>query len=74
MFCLSDTNYVDSWVVGFKLLWQCVVLLQFSNIQVTRRYKQFDWLHQRLTDKFTTIAIPPLPGKQVTGLVHQCVC
>jgi len=49
------------------------MLLQFSNIQVTRRYKQFDWLHQRLADKFTTVAIPPLPGKQITGLDQQCL-
>jgi len=49
------------------------VLLQFSNIQVTRRYKQFDWLHQRLTEKFNTIAVPPLPGKQITGLGHWCL-
>jgi len=48
------------------------VTLQFSNIQVTRRYKQFDWLHQRLSDKFSTIAVPPLPGKQITGLHHRC--
>ncbi|KAI0228871.1 Sorting nexin-33 [Lamellibrachia satsuma] len=39
----------------------------FSNIQVSRRYKHFDWLHDRLEEKFTTMAIPPLPDKQVTG-------
>jgi len=48
---------------------------QFSNIQVTRRYKHFDWLHQRLTDKFITIAVPPLPGKQITGKsAFFCYC
>jgi len=48
-----------------------IVLLQFSNIQVTRRYKHFDWLHQRLAVKFSTIAVPPLPGKQIAGLYHK---
>jgi len=43
---------------------------------VTRRYKQFDWLYQRLTDKFSTVAVPPLPGKQITGLhrhIYLCM-
>lgn len=39
----------------------------FSNIEVSRRYKHFDWLHDRLTEKFNIIAIPPLPDKQISG-------
>lgn len=39
----------------------------FSNVEVSRRYKHFDWLHDRLTAKFNVIAIPPLPDKQVSG-------
>ena len=40
----------------------------FSNIQVCRRYKHFDWLHERLVKKYgMIITIPPLPEKQVTG-------
>ena len=34
---------------------------------VGRRYKQFDWLHEQLVNKFRFICIPPLPGKQVAG-------
>lgn len=34
---------------------------------VSRRYKHFDWLHQRLQDKFAVIPIPPLPDKQISG-------
>ena len=48
-------------------------------MQVSRRYKQFDWLYERLCGKFgTVIAIPPLPDKQVTGrfeedlIEHRC--
>ncbi|XP_061706330.1 sorting nexin lst-4 [Cydia pomonella] len=39
----------------------------FNNIQVSRRYKHFDWLHERLQEKFTLIPIPPLPDKQISG-------
>ncbi|EDO31460.1 predicted protein [Nematostella vectensis] len=34
---------------------------------VSRRFKHFDWLYNRLVDKYTLIAIPPLPDKQITG-------
>ncbi|KPJ15287.1 Sorting nexin-33 [Papilio machaon] len=39
----------------------------FNNIQVSRRYKHFDWLHERLQEKFSLIPIPPLPDKQISG-------
>jgi len=44
------------------------MLFQFSGIQVSRRYKHFDWLHDRLVDKFPTVAVPPLPEKQISGI------
>jgi sorting nexin-9/18/33 len=34
---------------------------------VGRRYKQFDWLHEQLVNKFRFICVPPLPGKQIAG-------
>merc|ERR1712098_495637 len=39
----------------------------FNNIQVSRRYKHFDWLHERLNSKFNFIPVPPLPDKQIQG-------
>lgn len=39
----------------------------FNNIAVSRRYKHFDWLHERLLEKFCLIPIPPLPDKQISG-------
>uniref|UniRef100_A0A182MA38 Sorting nexin n=1 Tax=Anopheles culicifacies TaxID=139723 RepID=A0A182MA38_9DIPT len=39
----------------------------FNNIPVARRYKHFDWLHERLVEKFCIIPIPPLPDKQISG-------
>lgn len=37
----------------------------FNNTSVFRRYKQFDWLHGRLVEKFCLMAIPPLPDKHI---------
>lgn len=39
----------------------------FNSIQVSRRYKHFDWLQGRLEMKFINIPIPPLPDKQISG-------
>jgi hypothetical protein len=37
-------------------------------VGVKRRYKHFDWLHSELTRKFAFVVVPPLPGKQLTGV------
>ena len=42
------------------VLFPLVTLLQHK---VERRYKHFDWLHERLTNKYSCIVIPPLPDK-----------
>ncbi|XP_065844547.1 sorting nexin-33-like [Oscarella lobularis] len=34
---------------------------------VSRRFKHFDWLHDRLVEKFTMLVVPPLPDKQYSG-------
>ncbi|XP_051898651.1 sorting nexin-33 [Pristis pectinata] len=38
-----------------------------TNYPVYRRYKHFDWLHNRLLHKFSVISVPHLPEKQATG-------
>ncbi|KAL8573103.1 hypothetical protein ACOMHN_027363 [Nucella lapillus] len=43
----------------------------FSNIQVSRRYKHFDWLHKQMELKFSCVPIAPLPDKQVTGRYEE---
>ena len=44
-------------------------LIQIAgNRTINRRYKQFDWLHEQLVNKFRFICIPPLPGKQIAGM------
>ena len=42
-----------------------------TGVPVSRRYKHFDWLHERLQDKFTTIPIPSLPDKQISGRYQE---
>lgn len=37
-----------------------------SRRQVSRRYKHFDWLHDRLEEKFALIPVAPLPDKQAS--------
>ena len=34
---------------------------------MSRRYKHFDWLHERLNSKYNFIPLPPLPDKQIQG-------
>ena len=35
--------------------------------RVKRRYNHFDWLHERLVEKYPNICVPPIPGKAATG-------
>ena len=44
--------------------------LQTSGQIVERRYKHFDWLHDRMVEKFTLLSVPPLPDKQYAGEGH----
>ena len=66
--CIVGTPKKSTKFGGMKSFIAYQVTPSFSNIQVSRRYKHFDWLHERLSGKFgAIIAIPPLPEKQVTG-------
>ncbi|KAF0685842.1 Aste57867_22317 [Aphanomyces stellatus] len=38
-----------------------------TSCQVRRRFSDFEWLHQRLTDRFRGTIIPPIPEKRWTG-------
>ncbi|KAF9217727.1 hypothetical protein BGZ59_000645 [Podila verticillata] len=45
-------------------------LFQFTqgvSVTVERRYSQFEWLYERLLNKFGALILPPLPEKQYTG-------
>ena len=36
-----------------------------------RRYKHFDWLYERLSGKYTMVALPKLPDKQSAGRFEE---
>ncbi|XP_057297849.1 sorting nexin-18-like [Hydractinia symbiolongicarpus] len=38
-----------------------------TSVIAGHRFKHFDWLYERLFQKFPCISIPPLPDKQLTG-------
>ena len=53
---------------GVNAFWPSTVFLQTTNRPVNHRYKHFDWLYERLLEKFgSALPIPSLPDKQVTG-------
>lgn len=67
--CLVGTPKKGSKFGGLKSYITYQLTPSFSQIQVSRRYKHFDWLHERLAAKLgTVILIPPLPDKQLSGL------
>lgn len=37
---------------------------KFGQFSVTRRFRDFDWLHTQLCSKFPGVIVPPLPEKQ----------
>ena len=43
--------------------------LQHTNQPVAHRFKHFDWLYGRFVEKFPCISTPPLPDKQITGML-----
>ena len=52
---------------GIKTFIAYAVTPSNTNQSVIRRYKHYDWLHERLVEKFTCLSVPPLPDKQLTG-------
>jgi len=66
-FCKIASPKKQNKLKGLKTFIAYQMTPTFTNIQVSRRYKHFDWLHQRLEEKFTLIPIPPLPDKQISG-------
>ncbi|OQS01473.1 hypothetical protein ACHHYP_00764 [Achlya hypogyna] len=42
-------------------------LFPVASCQVRRRFSDFEWLHQRLTERFRGTIIPPIPEKRWTG-------
>lgn len=66
-----DSPKKDTKFRGLKSFIAYKLTPSFNNVAVFRRYKQFDWLHERLAEKFSMIPIPPLPDKQISGRYEQ---
>ncbi|CAK9301128.1 unnamed protein product [Gordionus sp. m RMFG-2023] len=69
--CTISSPQKESKLKGLKSFIAYQMTCSNTGIRISRRYKHFDWLHERLQEKFTLIAIPPLPGKQVTGRYEE---
>lgn len=65
--CTIDKPKKESKLKGLKSFIAYSLVCSLSGIQVSRRYKHFDWLHEQLSNKYILIPIPPLPEKQVSG-------
>lgn len=65
--CMIASPKKESKLKGLKSFIAYQLTPTFNNIQVSRRYKHFDWLHERLEEKFSIIPIPPLPDKQISN-------
>jgi sorting nexin-9/18/33 len=62
---------MESKFKGIKKFIAYQLHVSFSNEPVSRRYKNFDWLHERLVEKYCLIPIPPLPDKQISGRYEE---
>jgi sorting nexin-9/18/33 len=66
--CMVTKPKKESKLKGLRSFIAYSLTSSMSGIQVSRRYKHFDWLHLQLSNKYLLIPIPPLPEKQVAGL------
>ncbi|KAF7640456.1 PX domain-containing protein [Meloidogyne graminicola] len=65
--CMVTKPKKETKLKGLKSFIAYSLTCSATGIQVARRYKQFDWLHLQLSNKYLIIPIPPLPEKQVSG-------
>uniref|UniRef100_A0A3Q2EIK6 Sorting nexin n=1 Tax=Cyprinodon variegatus TaxID=28743 RepID=A0A3Q2EIK6_CYPVA len=70
--CLVADPKKGSKMYGLKSYIEYQITPNTTNRPVNHRYKHFDWLYERLLDKFgSAIPIPSLPDKQVTGRFEE---
>ncbi|XP_034777670.2 sorting nexin-9-like isoform X1 [Acipenser ruthenus] len=70
--CVVADPKKGSKMYGLKSYIEYQVAPNTTNRPVNHRYKHFDWLYERLLDKFgSAIPIPSLPDKQVTGRFEE---
>uniref|UniRef100_A0AAQ6A187 Sorting nexin n=1 Tax=Amphiprion ocellaris TaxID=80972 RepID=A0AAQ6A187_AMPOC len=70
--CIVADPKKGSKMYGLKSYIEYQITPNTTNRPVNHRYKHFDWLYERLLDKFgSAIPIPSLPDKQVTGRFEE---
>uniref|UniRef100_A0A914BYU7 PX domain-containing protein n=1 Tax=Acrobeloides nanus TaxID=290746 RepID=A0A914BYU7_9BILA len=69
--CIIDKPKKESKLKGLKSFIAYSMTCSLTGIQVSRRYKHFDWLHEQLSNKYLLVALPPLPEKQVSGRYEE---
>ncbi|XP_030628796.1 sorting nexin-9b isoform X2 [Chanos chanos] len=70
--CLVADPKKGSKMYGLKSYIEYQITPNSTNRPVNHRYKHFDWLYERLLEKFgSAIPIPCLPDKQVTGRFEE---
>ncbi|XP_076006205.1 sorting nexin-9-like isoform X2 [Genypterus blacodes] len=66
--CVVADPKKESKLYGLKSFIEYQITPTTTSRPVNHRYKHFDWLYERLLEKFgSMVPIPPLPDKQVTG-------
>ncbi|XP_076580107.1 sorting nexin-9-like isoform X2 [Chaetodon auriga] len=66
--CVIADPKKESKLYGLKSFIEYQITPSTTNTPVTHRYKHFDWLYERLLEKFgSALSVPSLPDKQVTG-------
>ncbi|XP_028255989.1 sorting nexin-9-like [Parambassis ranga] len=66
--CVIADPKKESKLYGLKSFIEYQITPSTTNRPVNHRYKHFDWLYERLLEKFgSLLPIPSLPDKQVTG-------
>lgn len=66
--CVIADPKKESKMYGLKSFIEYQITPNTTNRPVNHRYKHFDWLYERLLEKFgSLLPIPSLPDKQVTG-------
>ncbi|XP_030578018.1 sorting nexin-9b isoform X1 [Archocentrus centrarchus] len=70
--CVVADPKKGSKMYGLKSYIEYQITPSNTNRPVNHRYKHFDWLYERLLEKFgSAIPIPSLPDKQVTGRFEE---
>ncbi|KAJ7988695.1 hypothetical protein DPEC_G00311900 [Dallia pectoralis] len=70
--CVVADPKKGSKLYGLKSYIEYQVTPNTTNRPVNHRYKHFDWLYERLSEKFgPAVPIPALPDKQVTGRFEE---